>query len=681
MPPSLLLSWCLPVLALLATLAAQAQPEPIKFGKPNDEDFEAKSFVADSTAGAVVLCDFGRSRIEGHKDGFQVVFERVTRIKILKPAGFAAATVEIPLYHRDNQEEKVSNLRGFTYNLVDGQVQKTKLETSAVFLEKRSERVNVQKLTMPNVRAGSVVEYAYTLRSDFLFNFQDWTFQREIPVRWSEYRTTIPIFFIYKIIYQSYRPFDVSQASHGAVSLRVDHKVPSGGGLAAGTTTGSIMISTPTEMRQWVMKDMPAFRAEPYMTTANDYLTRLDFELTGEQWPDQPYHDFTGTWQRINAQLLSDNNFGQQLSRGNFLKPQMEILAARYSDIAARTAAVREVIVGAVRYDGTDRYATTASLRQAYDTHRGTSADVNLLLIAALRDASIPAQPVLLSTRHHGRINQNFPLVEKFNYVIALVPLADGKDLLVDATEPLLPCGMLPERCLSQTGRLITKKVADSRWVELNPGQRHVRYQQVQLALDAQGGLSGKVHDEFGGYAGADERDELLSLGDKKYQAQLLSRHENWLLPRFAISQRDAVDKALLVEYEFTQPTTTTTADGSMYLSPLREFTNGQNPFQHEGRTYPVDFGMLQEQTLMVSLSLPAGYELAELPKPAVVDLPNGGGRYLYSATGSGSTVQLNSRLTLRKTTYTATEYGQLREFYRLMLEKQAEKLIIRKKA
>jgi hypothetical protein len=53
--------------------------------------------VGDSAAAAVVLCDFGRSRMEGRKDGLQVVFERVTRIKILKKAGYEKQTVEIPL--------------------------------------------------------------------------------------------------------------------------------------------------------------------------------------------------------------------------------------------------------------------------------------------------------------------------------------------------------------------------------------------------------------------------------------------------------------------------------------------------------------------------------------------------------------------------------------------------------
>lgn len=417
------------------------------------------------------------------------------------------------------------------------------------------------------------------------------------------------------------------------------------------------------------------------MTTTDDYVARLDFELAGERMPGQAYQPVLNSWEKINSELLADDDFGLQLDRGNFLKEQMVALAARHPDPAQRAAAVRAAVLAAVRYNGTNRYSTSGSLRKAYDAHSGTSADVNLLLIAALRDAGLAAHPVLLSTRNHGRIDQSFPLVSKFNYVIALVPLADGKDLLVDATDPDLPCGTLPERCLSQIGRLIMPQASASRWVDLRPSQRHVHFQQVQLALDAQGGLSGKVHEEYAGYAGADARQELAQLGEKKYLAEIGRQHTAWTVPQAAVAKHEEVEKPLALDYSFTQAADDNAAAGTLYLGPLREFGTSQNPFRHENRQYPVDFGSPQEEMLLVTLALPDGYELAETPKNAVIDLPDNGGRYLYSVANAGPTVQFTSRLVLRKPVYAAEEYVHLREFYRLMLEKQAEKLVIKKKA
>ena len=48
--------------------------------------------------------------------------------------------------------------------------------------------MDITKVTMPNVKVGSVIEITYKVRSDFIFNFQDWEFQSTIPTVWSEYQ-------------------------------------------------------------------------------------------------------------------------------------------------------------------------------------------------------------------------------------------------------------------------------------------------------------------------------------------------------------------------------------------------------------------------------------------------------------------------------------------------------------
>ena len=672
---------------LLAASAAQAQ-EPIKFGKPDPKDFTAAPFVGDSAAAAVVLCDFGTTSFQLKDSNFQLVTERITRIKILKKAGYNAATVEVPLYHQGTNEEKIIALRGTTYNLVNGQVVKTKLENSNAFTEERTANVRVRKFTLPDVREGAVIEYAYTVTSDFLFNFQSWTFQRDIPVRWSEYRANIPEYFDYKMLMQGYHGMAVNSREEGSGQyvLHTSGSFEGGtggfGGKSGRVAASNDIITARVTNYHWAMKDVPAFRDEPYMTTADDYLDRIDFELAGEKFPGQAYRNVAGTWSKIDLELLGDDNFGMQLDRGNFMKDQMVALAAKHPEVAARAAAVREAVMAAVRYNGTDRYHTTGSLRKAFDAHRGTSADVNLLLIAALRDAGLPAHPLLLSTRDHGHVSQEFPLLERFNYVVALVPLAAGKDLLVDATEPLLPCGVLPERCLNRAGRLIMKNPAEGRWVDLSPTQRHVRYQQVALTLDAQGGLSGKVHAEHGGYAGTDARQELAGQGEKKYLAGLAQRHEGWAVPAGKLGQVEALNQPLVLDYDVVLPAGTDTPASTLYLSPLSDFGVRQNPFRRPNRTFAVDFGVAQEDILLITLTLPAGYELAEVPKPALITLPNDRGRFVYDVrVAESGQVQLTSRLLLRDTVYPPEAYANLRELYRLVLARQSEKLIIQKKA
>ncbi len=654
-------------------------PPPLQFGQPEAKDFEARNFVGDSGAVAVVLCDYGTARFGSPSGEMSIILERTMRIKILKKAGYDYATVEVPLYHRDQQNERLSNLRGFTYlRGADGKISKTKLDPNATFEEKRTDNLKVRKFTLPNVREGAVIEYAYTVTSTFLNNYQDWTFQRDIPTRWSEYRTSIPQVYQYKALYQGYLPLAVNEMGRGTVSLLLNQKLDAGAGAGAGLGVGSVGVSISTEQHRWVIRDAPAFREEPYMTTASDYLARMTFELAGIQMPEQEYRDLTDSWPRKNKVLLEDESFGLALKHGGFLEAAVKPLVAQHPDPAARAAAVRELVMQAVKYDGANRLFASGPLKKSYELHRGTAADVNLLLIAALRQAGLPAQPVLLSTRGHGMVSKQYPLLEQFNYVIALVEIPGQPELLLDATEPLLPAGMLPQRCLNQSGHTVPE-TGEGRWVSLVPTPRYNHYQEVKLTLDAQGGLSGQVREEHAGYAGLEAREKLRQLGEKKFVSELVAGHPGWEVPSYTFSQQGAVGRSLALRYELRQPASTPGTAQELYVNPLEAFGEHQNPFRHAQRFYPVDVGMMRQEVINLTLTLPPGY-VAELPKAATLALPNQGGRYVYVASSPApGTVQLLSRLTLDKPVYSADEYQALRELYRQMLAKQAEALVIKK--
>ncbi|GAB3228224.1 hypothetical protein GCM10027346_12550 [Hymenobacter seoulensis] len=657
---------------------AQAQTDPIKFGKIDERDLTAENFVADSTAPAVVLCDFGRSRFEYAEEGFRVVFERVARIKILKKAGYDYATVKIPLYHRGNSEEKLMNLKGFTYNLTNGQVVKEKLNSESIFREESTPNVTIRKFTMPNVREGSIVEFAYTVSSAFTFNFQDWTFQSDIPVRWSEFRAAIPEYFDYKMLMQGYEPLEVQERNEGLTQYTIRWSASTD--LRGNRESGGAETVTPRVTNyRWAMKNVPAMREEPYMTTTNDYIAKIDFELAGTKWPNEAYKPVANSWEKIERELLNEDNFGAQLSRAGFLKEQLTPLMAQHADPATRVAAIHDLVRRAVKHNGNNGVMASGNIRRVYDQKTGSAADVNLLLIAALREAGLTANPVLLSTRNHGRMETNVPLMSRFNYVIAHVALPEGKEMLVDATEELAPCGMLPYRCLNGIGRLVMAKATDSRWVELKPAERMLTYRQINILVDDKGGLTGKVHQEHGGYLAFDQRDKLRKLGEKKYVEELTANHEGWSIPKFTFKEKDVLNRPLTLDYEFASAGGDAPV-GTIYLSPLRDFGTDKNPFLHENRRFPVNFGAGLDETIMLNVTLPAGFELEETPKNMVVEIPEGGGRFTYAVQPGVGTIQIMSRMSLGRPEYSAEEYAYLREFFARMMAKQGERLVLKKK-
>ena len=129
----------LPFFALFSFSVLGQDKVNVKFGKISPADFAPKVYPIDSNANAVVIADVGSSKIVGNTKGrFSLEFKRYRRVHILNKNGFDVATEEIPLYSEGDVEEQLVNLKAVTYNLENGQVVETRLDTKAMFLRTRS---------------------------------------------------------------------------------------------------------------------------------------------------------------------------------------------------------------------------------------------------------------------------------------------------------------------------------------------------------------------------------------------------------------------------------------------------------------------------------------------------------------------------------------------------------------
>src|SRR5262245_9046880 len=124
----------LPCLLLVLGVAeyAWSQKEPLKYGDISIDQLKMTSFPGDSSAEAVVLADFGESTITYNQNsGFELTFERTTRIKILKESGKKWADFAIQLHKNGDLSEKASGIKGMTVNLENGKAVESKLEKDA----------------------------------------------------------------------------------------------------------------------------------------------------------------------------------------------------------------------------------------------------------------------------------------------------------------------------------------------------------------------------------------------------------------------------------------------------------------------------------------------------------------------------------------------------------------------
>jgi hypothetical protein len=161
---------------------------------------------------------------------------------------------------------------------------------------------------------------------------------------------------------------------------------------------------------------------------------------------------------------------------------------------------------------------------------------------------------------------------------------------------------------------------------------------------------------------------------------EMAKTHEGWTIPTYAFKELETLHKPLILDYEFTAPGADAPA-ATLYLNLVRQFSAERNPFIHEERRFPVDFAAPLDETLVFNITLPAGYEPEEMPKPAAVKLPEDGGLFTYQVAATPGNIQIMSRMNLRRAVYSAEEYTYLREFYSRMLAKHAEQIVLKKKS
>jgi transglutaminase-like putative cysteine protease len=656
---TLFVTVCLTYVSPLFAQKPTDQAPSIKFGSIKPDQFTHSS--TDSTAEAVVLYDYGEVTFSTNADKLWLEFTRHVRTHIQKKSAYDRATIQLPIRRgTDGQHEFVSNFEGTTYNLTNGTVSVDKIAKTGHFTEKISDSYWAEKYTLSNVREGSIIEYRYTVQTPFGigYNPRTWRFQQDVPVNWSEYRITIPDYFFYKMIMGGYLPLLINEQKPTNVNL-----------LAGQNGAGAVAY-------RFAMKNVPAFRDEAYITTDDDYLTKIDFELAGYQLPNAMSKQISVSWQDMDKTLLAEAEFGGQIKRAGFLHDAAKSILSQHPDTLSRVKAAYDYIRQTIKWNEETSLWSFSGIKKVFDNKKGSAADINLMLIALLREMDIEANPVILSTRSHGRIDESFALIKKFNYVVAQVAIG-GKDMLLDATDAFLVPGMLPTRCLNGTGRLIHPTHA--RFVSLTPTERDNESFIGKFVIGEDGEISGTLDHSRGGYSAWSARKSLASEGKTKYLAQIQKKRPGWQIEQADFAVTDLKSNAFNAKYIITLPEACGHAGDRLYFKPMLTEAHGTNPFKETERLYPVDFGVETEETFIATYTLPKGYQVEEMPKAVSVSLPENGGKFVYQVVNTDNQLQIISRILLRRPMYYAEEYGTLRELFSRIVAKHAEQIVLKR--
>lgn len=639
------------VIALSASYA-----QNVNFGKVSKAELQEKFHPKDSATSAAIL--YRKESINFRflpNQGFQQERKVHQRIKIYNKEGFDWATQKVYLYKGTGQKESLYGLKGFSYNLVNGKVEKVKLKSDGKFIDEYSEYTNVNSFTLPNVKEGTVIEYQYTITS-LRASIDDIIFQFSIPMNKLDIRIATPEYYIYNKQYNfqaSYLPKLVESTKNTTVPF--DYK---------------INISTVNEV------DIPALREEAYSGNYNNYRSKMAMELTAYLNANKVIEKtFSSSWGEVSKTIYNNENFGGQLGKYSIYKDDLENLLAGVEDDFEKAILVENFVKSRVKWNGRFGKYAQNGVRSAYKNGEGNDADINLLVISMLRSRGVNANPVILSTRDNGI--PLFPSREGLNYVICSVE-SDGKMLLIDATEQYSTNNILPRRVLNWQGRLIENEKL-SRWINIKPSKMSVETTMLNVTIDDDFTVSGKVAKRLTNYIAYFYRNRYASMTNEDHIKSLEKDKGAIEINELNTDNVKNITQPIKINYKYELSDGIDEVGDKIYFSPMLFFATKENPFKLEERQYPIDFVIPYEDKYLINIKLPEGYSVESLPNSEVLEFNDSNVKFSYLIKQSASILQLKVELDIVNPLILPKDYKGFKDFYSKIVEKQAEQVVLTK--
>lgn len=644
------------------SIPASAQRSQPAFGKVDKTDMLMTDCDFDKGANAVTLIDYGSTYYDRGTHGvslFTTIFERRTRIKILKEKGIAQADVEIPFYTHNN-EERIFKLKANTYNIDEsGKIITTEVKKSSIYKKKIDAYYSKMIIAFPDVKVGSIIEYSYYVERETQVSIRNWFFQERIPVRYSEYQLIIPQIFRFTV-----QPSVIDSMEEKKEVI--DEIISADVGV----------VQTKSLKSNYIMHNLPGIKDEPFMSSPKDYMQRLEFQLTQIYYNNSQIVDISLKWKDVIKDLMGYEYFGLQLEKRIWAADTLIEEAKKIDNIEARTKFIFNKIRSSISWNGDEAIFTDNGISKTWDTKTGNSADINLLLIKLLTDAGIKATPVLFSTRNHGLTMPGYPYVNQFNSVMAYVFVND-KMLILDATDKFIDYKLVPEKVVNSNGFLIEGE--NGKWKEILSGKYMYKIMTaVQSEIDAAGNMKGDGLVNSYDYARVQRCNEWVRNKEKFKEDYFITPYPALKIEDFVINNVDADSLPLEQKVKFSS---VLNSSGDYRYFSINLFSDlEKNPFVADYRVADVDFGVPQEYILFENFTIPLDYVFDGLPESIAMTTSDKSIIFNRHIQADGNLLNVRMTVEFKRPFYAASYYDEFAAFYKKLFEKLNEQVVIKKK-
>ncbi|MCA6422258.1 MAG: DUF3857 domain-containing protein [Flavobacterium sp.] len=651
----------------LFSLTSVAQK--LELGQVTKAELLEKQHKSDTSAVAAYI--FKKAKTDflyAEENGFTSTTTFQVKIKIYKKEGLNWANFKIPYYigYETLEDENVNISSGYTYNLENDKVIKTKVTSGGKFIEKINEYWEMKSVAFPNVKVGSIIELEYKLKSENLTTLPEFQYQYNIPVNYAEYNSFIPEFYIYKSIRKGY------------IDLSLDQKIES----TSQSFEGKVDHASLTKIlrfkqiiSQYKATNIPALIEEDFVNNIANYYGKLEQELQTIRYPEQEPKQIATTWEDVAKSIYDDKDFNSAITSFEYFKN--DILSIKNSAQTQEELVKRIFSYVKNRMNWNEKYGyyPRQKVEIAYVEKVGNVAEINLMLVSMLRMSGIDANPVLVSTRENGIAY--FPNKTLFNYVIVAVNV-NNTILMMDATEKLSDSNRLPVRVLNGSGRLI-RKDGTSEEIDLMPKTNSNNVTTIIASINQQGEVAGKVREQYFDYNAFLFRKNYNGFSSQSQVEKLEKIYPGIEISSYTVQNSEELDLPIIENYNFTTSNVVEIIGDKMYFSPFLFLMKTENPFKQEKREYPIDFIYPNKDKVIINFTIPEGYVVETLPKEMALSMPDNLANLRYIISNTGKQIQLVYTHDTNQATIESGYYEILKNFYKKIIEVQTEKIVLKK--
>lgn len=423
-------------------------------------------------------------------------------------------------------------------------------------------------------------------------------------------------------------------------------------------------LSEGFEVYKFGYENITSIPNELFIKDNNRYRARVKPELTKYSTKYFSY-SIAENWNKVAERLYNSDDFGGFL-KSNAVKDLLPQDIKTFYDPLARANKIFDFVKYNYKWNKKDGIIASQNLKQMLKLKSGNAADVNLLLVALLRNAGLEANPLLISTVDNGILNILSSNPSNLNMVLASVRI-NNQLYFYDATSFASKVNILPERDWNDFGILLENdKATDLSFSNTNISKKELF---VKADIDLQNSeIKGSLTKKETGLYAIEANDDFDDNHDKYNQA---------FKTDFAANIKDVESKLLPdgnfeSQMKFSSGNLMDVVGNKIILNPLLFLNTGNESFdQKEERKNQIDFISAFTREKKVEITVPNGYKVADLPKPKKIVTDDKEISYFYKVEFINNKILVSSKVDVLSQNYPKEYYSFFKQIWKIMNESE----------